>query len=103
MEPGLYDLGGQKVTVSETEARLQSNGALAGSILRMDEAVANMYRFSGCSMAEALQMATLNPANLLDLSNKGRISIKADADLVALDGALRAKMCIRSGQLIFKA
>src|SRR5690625_734628 len=41
LPPGDYELGGQPVIVSETQATLK-DGTLAGSILKMKDAVKNM-------------------------------------------------------------
>ena len=46
MPEGHYDLGGQDVIVKGSEARL-SSGALAGSILKMNEGLKNLIQFTG--------------------------------------------------------
>ena len=48
----------------------------------LDEAVRNMMAFSGCSLAEAVRMATATPARLLGLERKGAIAPGFDADLL---------------------
>lgn len=84
MNDGVYDLGGQPVTKCGHEARLE-NGALAGSVLLMNEAVKNMVNFSGCKLSEAVQMATYNPAKNLKVLNKGFIRENFDFDITVLD------------------
>jgi N-acetylglucosamine-6-phosphate deacetylase len=49
---GSYGIGRIEVTVDGTSART-AGGVLAGSILRMDDAVRNLVAFTGCSLAEA--------------------------------------------------
>lgn len=84
MEDGQYDLGGQVVNKVGDEARLE-NGSLAGSVLLMNNAVRNMYKFSRCSLADAFKMASYNPAQNLGLTNKGLIKEGYDFDVVVLD------------------
>ena len=100
MPPGVYSLGGFKVFVDETSARLQ-NGTLAGSILRMDQAVRNLVKFTGCSLREAVSAATLNPARLLKSHRKGRLVRGADADLVLLDDATCVALTIIAGKIAY--
>jgi N-acetylglucosamine-6-phosphate deacetylase len=101
MPPGNYQLSGQHVIVDETSARLE-NGTLAGSILTLDQAVRNMQEWTGCSLAEALQMVTLNPARLLGLENKGQIRPGFDADLVVLNGKGEVELTLVAGQVAFE-
>lgn len=67
MPDGDYMLGGFVATVAN--GRAMSNGALAGSVLTMDRAVANLQKLTGASLANAVQMASSNPASMLGESN----------------------------------
>jgi N-acetylglucosamine-6-phosphate deacetylase len=97
-EPGIYNLGGYEVIVTEAVARL-ANGTIAGSILTMDGAVRSLLEQSGCTLAEALTMASRTPADLLGLPNKGRIAPGADADLVLLDESLHVQATLIGGRI----
>lgn len=100
---GVYDLGGNEVTVRNGKATL-ADGTLAGSTLRMIDAIKNMQGFTDCSLEDALAMATYNPARILGLEGqKGSFAIGADADIVVLDAALNVKMTLRAGKEIFRA
>jgi N-acetylglucosamine-6-phosphate deacetylase len=99
--PGVYNLGGYEVVVDETSARWP-NGTLAGSILTMDQAVRNMVAQSGCSLADALIMASQTPADLLGLPGKGRIAPGCDADLTLLDASLHVQATLVAGQLVYQ-
>jgi len=96
--PGDYHLGGQRVVVDETSARL-ADGTLAGSILTMDQAVRNLVAWTEATAAEALHMATAVPARLLRLERKGQLRVGADADLTLFDNELHVECTIVGGQV----
>ena len=61
MPPDTYQLGDQQVIVDGTSARLP-DGRLAGSLLTLPVALRNLQRFTDCSLHQALQTVTSNPA-----------------------------------------
>lgn len=67
MPDGVYMLGTFPVTVAD--GRAISNGHLAGSVLTMDQAVANLQQFTGASLETALQLASTNPAAMLGVES----------------------------------
>ena len=84
LPPGEYELGGQPVHVSATDARL-SDGVLAGSILTMEDAVKNMVRTLNVGPVDIAKITSGNAARQLGLSKKGSIAVGMDADIVLLD------------------
>jgi N-acetylglucosamine-6-phosphate deacetylase len=63
--PGPYTLGGVEVELRDDErVTLRGSDRLAGSSLRMDRAIANVMNRAGVSLAEAIIMATTNPARV---------------------------------------
>lgn len=103
MGDGDYDLGGQIVHVRNGEARL-ANHTLAGSTLRMNVAIKNMMAYTGCSLIDAITMASFNPLEALSLDEqKGSIMVGKDADLVLLSKELEVKMTLCRGKMVFKA
>ncbi|MBS4218941.1 N-acetylglucosamine-6-phosphate deacetylase [Bacillus sp. FJAT-49711] len=96
MQPGEYELGGQKVIVHEGEARLE-NGSLAGSVLKMDEAFRNIISFTGCSITEAVQMTSSNQAREFGLEAKGFLAREKDADFVIMNDELHVEKTYRLG------
>ena len=100
MPPGFYKLGDFDVRVDDVSARLE-NGTLAGSILRMDQAVRNLMAFTGCSLAQAVGAASQNVARLVKARGKGRLQSGADADIVLLDGEANVMVTIAKGEQVF--
>jgi N-acetylglucosamine-6-phosphate deacetylase len=99
MPPGQYAIGGQEVRVDQTGARL-ADGRLAGSILRMDQAVRNMVTFTGCSIAAAIRMASTTPAEVLGLDDRlGHLRPGYPAHLVVLDHSGHVQATIVAGRV----
>jgi len=67
MPDGTYTLGTFQVEVAD--GRAMANGSLAGSVLTMDRAVANLQRFTGSTLGTAVRLASYNPAKLLGLED----------------------------------
>lgn len=94
-------IGENKVFVENNKATLE-NGTLAGSLLSMDAAVRNFYKWTGCSLPEALEAASLRPAQALGIeSYKGHLHPGADADFIFLDHQLKVKSCYIGGENVW--
>ncbi len=103
MKPGSWDLGGQTVMVNQDSVRLP-DGTLAGSILKLNQAVGNILKYTDIKIFEAVALASLNPAKLLHVDHaKGSIEIGKDADLVIFDEALNIKRTLSAGETIFQS
>ncbi|MGM9957229.1 MAG: N-acetylglucosamine-6-phosphate deacetylase [Peribacillus sp.] len=101
LKNGTYDLGGQDVTVKDGKAVL-ADGTLAGSILKMGQAVKNLLSYTNCPLEDAIEMAALNPAKQLQLDDrKGSIKVGKDADLVILNEENEVVMTICRGEMAY--
>lgn len=80
---GDYQLGGQQVTVSCGAARLVS-GALAGSVLTMDRALAQLVSITGIPLHEAVPAATSLPASIYGETEIGTLEQGKRANLLFL-------------------
>lgn len=95
---GEFVLGGQVVRVRDGQARLASNGALAGSTFTMDEALRRTVQVSGVPIEHASAAASGNPARLLGIAGEcGAIAAGLAADLVVLDDDLRVLQVMAGG------
>lgn len=79
---GNYRLGPLEVEVSAGVARLAS-GTIAGSTLTLDRAIRELVG-AGVDEFRAVRAVTLTPAKVLGRSDLGRLTVGAQADLVAL-------------------
>jgi N-acetylglucosamine-6-phosphate deacetylase len=100
MPPGRYVLGGQALIVHEHGPPTRADGAIAGSVLRMDEAVGNAVS-CGIDAATALSAATRVPADAVGRRDLGRLTPGARADLVWLDDDWRALATWVGGRLVY--
>lgn len=96
---GQYKLGELDVNVKDGQARLVSNNALAGSVLRMDVAFKNLIEL-GYSITDAFKMTSTNAAKEFKL-NTGILKEGKDADLVVLDKDYKVCMTMVKGKIKF--
>ena len=102
MNSGDWELGGQKVIVDNDSARL-TNGTLAGSILTLNKAVFNILKYTNLEIYEAVALASLNPARLINMDKtKGSIKKGKDADLIIFDEELKVHLSISEGKIIYR-
>jgi N-acetylglucosamine-6-phosphate deacetylase len=102
LKNGIYDLGGQDVSVADGKALL-ADGTLAGSILKMNDSIKNILVAADITLMEAVKMASVNPAKQLNAyDRKGSISVGKDADLAILTGDYQVEMTICRGEKAYK-
>ncbi len=100
MKCGTYDLGGRTVEVAEGKALLE-DGTLAGSVLKMNEALANMSKYTSMTLTEIVNTVTSIPAKRLAI-NKGRLKVGYDADIVIFDENFSIITTIIQGKVKYK-
>ncbi|QRN48710.1 N-acetylglucosamine-6-phosphate deacetylase [Macrococcoides bohemicum] len=95
---GVYDLGGQQVTVKDGVARIDT-GSLAGSVLKMNQGLKNLIHFSGKDLEALWRVTSLNQAIALKVDDKkGSIKIGKDADIAILNNDFDVISTIKSGK-----
>ncbi|MDE8587851.1 N-acetylglucosamine-6-phosphate deacetylase [Arthrobacter sp. NQ4] len=94
---GDYDLGPARVVVTSGEARLRSNGSLAGGTATLLEVVRRTIA-GGVAPEAAVLSATAVPATLLGLNDEvGSLRSGLLADIVAVDRDFRPVKVFRRG------
>ena len=79
-------------------------GTLVGSVAPMNLCAGNMVRSVGCSLSEAVRMASLNPAVVVGVDDhKGSLEPGKDADLVVVDEEIKVYMTMVKGQEVYCA
>lgn len=87
LEDGEYTLGGQPIFVNGIECRL-ADGTIAGSVLKMNDAVRNFRDHAGVPLHEAVNCASLYAARSVGVDGcKGSLEAGKDADIVLMDEA----------------
>jgi N-acetylglucosamine-6-phosphate deacetylase len=104
--PGCYRLGEVDVELhGDGSVRLAGGTRLAGSALRMDQAIANVMRTAGLSVREAVTLATRNPARVGRIASRQRGLNPGDrADLVRFridQGRLTVMETFLAGHRVF--
>ena len=97
MPDGRYRLGTFEVEVKD--GRCLVDGTLAGSVLTMDRAVRNVMQFAHWDLQQAVRLATLNPARVAGLANRGKIEAGAEADFVVLSPRGEVRSAIVRGEV----
>ncbi|MCL4440794.1 MAG: N-acetylglucosamine-6-phosphate deacetylase [Firmicutes bacterium] len=101
MGDGVFELGGQRVTVRNGIAQLD-DGTISGSTISMAQAVKVMVEQVGLTLIEAVQLAVTNPGKILGLDDRGRLEPGKRADIVVLDHHLNVLMTIVGGKIVYK-
>lgn len=102
MADGDYKLGEFDVIVANGTARLKEGGNLAGSILKLKDAVKNVVDWEIADVFEAIQMASLVPAKSVGIDDVcGKLKIGYDADFIVLDQSLDLKSNYLNGEKVF--
>lgn len=91
---------GMEALCEDGVMKLCDRSAFAGSVCTMHRTVRTL-RGAGIPLAEAVRMATENPARRIGALSKGRVAPGYDADLVLFDEAIHVRACMVSGMLLF--
>ena len=93
---GRMTIGGLEIEIHGLRVTLVDGGALAGSVIALDDAVRNLVA-SGVALPAAIAAAGRNPLAMLGITDRGRIAVGQRADLVQLDDALAVRRVMRAG------
>jgi N-acetylglucosamine-6-phosphate deacetylase len=96
---------GRVVLVTDIASVGTTGGDLVGSSIFLSQAVRNLVEWGAATFAEAIQMASLNPAKALGIADTfGQIAEGRSADLVVWDkSTLKIKSVFLAGEKIYAA
>ena len=99
---GEYTLGGQKIIYKGIVCRLE-DGTVAGSVLKLNKGVWNVYTNSDIPLYECVNCASLNPATTLGIENKkGSLEVGKDADIIITDSQFNVEKTIIGGEIKYQ-
>ena len=104
LEPGEYTRWERRVLLTPDVVKFPAENVLAGAASPISSCVGNMMNFTGCSLSDAIQMASTNPARLMGLSNRGEISEGKRADLILFtieDGKMVIQQTMIAGEVVY--
>ena len=103
MPDGEYDLGGQPIFLKGIECRL-ADGTIAGSVLKLNDAVKNVLNHTRLPVNEVFNMASLNAAAAIHVDDRiGSLEEGKDADIIITDENINVKRTIKKGRTIYVA
>jgi N-acetylglucosamine-6-phosphate deacetylase len=103
LPPGEYFRGERTVLLTPEVVKFPEENCLAGAATPISSCVTKMMKFTGCSLENALQMASSNPAKMLGLTNIGEIAQGKRADLILFtieDGKMIFQKTIVAGKIV---
>ena len=101
MQPGEYELGGQKVEVKSDRATISGTETIAGSVINLPDAFRYAVKEVGIPLEEAVICVTKNPALSLGIyEERGSVSVGKRADLLLLNEELVIAGVIKNGHLL---
>jgi N-acetylglucosamine-6-phosphate deacetylase len=108
MPPGESILGSKKnglsVIIEDNVAKLPDRSAFAGSVATADRLVANMVKLAEIPLVDAVKMASLTPARIINIDgSKGSLTAGKDADVVIFDGDINIDTTIVNGNVIYSS
>lgn len=92
---------GLPVIIEDGVAKLMDRSAFAGSVATCDRLVRNMVNLAEVPLVDAVKMASLTPASILNIKNKGSLEIGYDADIVIFDENINVIRTIVNGSVVF--
>ena len=82
LPPGEYIRGERTLLLTPDVVKLPKEDVLAGAASPISKCLGVMMEFTGCSVEEAVRMASVNPARLFSLDDRGALASGKRADLM---------------------
>ena len=105
MPPGNYqDFGRELVMTEEGAIKFPKEDVLAGASFLITKGIENVIDFTGCSLGQAIDMASKNPARVLGLTDRGELAPGKRADLILFTfeaGKFEVVQTVVGGEVVF--
>ena len=104
LPPGKYIRGERTLVLTPNVVQLPKENVLAGAASPISKCVAVMMEYTQCSLKEAIQMASTNPAKMFQLSDRGQLTPGSRADIILFKlgpNQLDIQKTYVKGQLVF--
>lgn len=99
---GTYDWGEMQIVLKGAEVRLKESGVLAGSVLRLNQAVKNVLNWTGLPVSAVVRMASLTPAESVGLGNiMGSLEDGKLANVAVFDSDFETVATYLKGKQVF--
>lgn len=99
---GTHAIGTRRIQKMPDRAVLEGTSTLVGSILTQNVAARNLRAFTGCSISEAVNTVSLNPATYLGQSHRmGQVKAETAADLVVHNENFEVQQTYIDGHLVW--
>ena len=102
---GEFELGGRKLVKKDGVTRFANSTAnmdhtMAGSEWPINHGVFNLVKKVGVSLADAIKMASLNPARVIGMDKtKGSLEPGKDADIIVIDEGIKVHLTLVKGKV----
>ncbi|MBL7737252.1 MAG: amidohydrolase family protein [Chitinophagaceae bacterium] len=107
MKPGIYkNLDGEDIELTpDGEVRYPAQKVLYSSASPVNKGVWHAMKVTGCSLGQAIQMASANPAKLYGLNDRGSLEPGKRADIILFtlgDKGLTIRKTIVAGKTVYE-
>jgi len=102
MPDGDYTLGGQPVRKEGIKC-LMPDGTIAGSVLKLNQAVKNLFENSDLTIFQAVNCASKNPAKAIgEDAEIGSVEVGKRADMIIMDENFNILTTIMNGETVYR-
>lgn len=106
LPPGEYTRGERTLLLTPNVVKLPKEDVLAGAASPISLCVGVVMEFTQCSLADAIRMASTNPAQMMSLDNLGAIEQGKRADFVLFtmeQNTMKIQKTYVAGELVYSA
>ena len=104
LPPGEYVRGERTLVLTPDVVQLPKENVLAGAASPISKCVNVMMDYTQCTLGEAIQMASTNPAQIFSLDDLGDLSVGKKADFILFrmeNGHIEIQQTYKDGKLVY--